>query len=690
MNSSHESHTNVFYYAVKLIVISWFVKSLFMFIPLIPSLFYFFLITIIIFVIYNSFRYILRVQSNWTYNIPIEGSLLLTKFSVKEFIDMLVQIFSIIFPLDINIHNLWFDSFRTLSNRFNYFSESYKIPLKRFWYNLLDRNDSFISRERHAIHIITSEKYDYLIVGAGTSGCILAKKLSENPKKKVVLIDYGEFPDYRKNLPIFSYMDNITPYSFGLNDKRDYQMICGDHGLKILRGTIFGGTSNASFGHYIDPPNEWWDYLNNQLSTDVFGNISNENVNSQFLSKTEFLSAFIKYFKKVAKLISVATVDAVGLYRTHCDVYGKKLTPFEEHLHPILHSRQNLIILTRTNVKQIVLESNHSQEDNNIRAIGLILEDKIVKTGLNMEHTVYGDKIILAAGSVSTPRILLKSGIGSRHKIPKSISMMVESDWVGKNVMDHYGIEMRYRLKTLTAIDLLMQEVRRLGVTKDLSGERAFQNCKSSLVTNFECGLFLKIKLPTDLEEKIPIYENTLPNLHIMFGSVDIPINLNKGIENLFAPKQVVIWILVNTMGDEERGELSFQGVSNDLTMHLHHQWNQSKRIKYILSEGIKIVKNIMSSTIIQPIVDQDMQQFEFTDANIFRTYLDIHDGCYGSIQGSCRFGMDIHDGVVGNNFSVHGTNGLYICDASVFRDLTPCPPISALTSIADICANFM
>lgn len=552
-----------------------------------------------------------------------------------------------------------------------------------------------------------------------------------------MLIEYGEYPSKEKSLMMLSTHDPVTTCGLGLtSDSDDAYNVCGSYGLSLLRGTVLGGTANGSMGHYIKPVDDYWDYLGRLLKADhfkgsfiknIFCNFvekdldSNPNANCHGLitisnpcyERNEVVNSIMKQLhyligsnkkngsdiytelqpsnKKSIPIIAEATINSIGFYKMMVASSGDKITTFSEYIENVHRRRPNLTILTKTLVKNLITEE---EDDGLVRIKGVIASDLVISAGLNQEHHLLANKVVLCAGAIATPKLLLRSGIGSKHRVPKSVTQIIDSELVGTNLTDHYGVELRYKLKSMSGIDLFMEELDKLHLTKNITPyRRTLHFSKVGLSNNFEAGAFLKIKLPDDLHRDEPDYETaSMPNIQISVSSSDIPISGSKCSDELFREKQMVVWVTINTMNDKEKGNIQVDNssLSHDLSMTINHKWSQSKRIRYLLAEGIAIVRKVMKSHSLNNLIESEIspnRDLNF-DTGELKNYIEGHDGTLNSVQGTCRFGTDITDGVIDHDFKVFGTNNLFICDASIFRDLTPSRPIPCIAVMAEILAH--
>ncbi|WP_323008052.1 GMC family oxidoreductase [Pseudorhodobacter sp.] len=291
--------------------------------------------------------------------------------------------------------------------------------------------------------------FDYIIVGAGSAGCVLANRLSANPKTRVCLIEAGAadkspFIHIPLGLALLARIRSVnwgydTAPEAALNNRRLYWP----------RGKTLGGSSSINAmiyirGHPADYAGweraagpEWgWDraqklFLRMEGNTALSaphhnkgGPLTVSNLRDVNPMSRAFIEAGIQCQFPDNPDFNGASQEGVGLFQV-TQRGGKRLSAARAFLDPV-RQRPNLTIETRAQVERVLFDGR--------RAIGVGLRGRAVR--LNP-----GGEVILSGGAVNSPQLLMLSGIGPAAELTRhGIAVLQDAPQVGENLADHLDI----------------------------------------------------------------------------------------------------------------------------------------------------------------------------------------------------------------------------------------------------------
>lgn len=292
-------------------------------------------------------------------------------------------------------------------------------------------------------------KYDYIIIGAGSAGCVLANRLSQNSSNKVLLLEAGG-PDKKLEIGIPAAFANLHRTEVDWGFSTEPQKNVNNRRLYLPRGKTLGGSSStnamayvrgnaADYDEWASLGNNGWSYNevlpyfkksehNEDIDNEYHGKDGLLNVNFPQYFQTPFVQAFVDSCKEVGipenRDYNGAQQEGAGQFQFTIK-NGKRHSTATAFLKPVL-KRPNLTVITHAMVKQIIIEGNKATGVEYI-------------TSKNKSEKVYASKeIILSAGAFQSPQVLMLSGIGNAEELKAhGIELKKELPGVGKNLQDH-------------------------------------------------------------------------------------------------------------------------------------------------------------------------------------------------------------------------------------------------------------
>jgi choline dehydrogenase len=290
--------------------------------------------------------------------------------------------------------------------------------------------------------------YDYVIVGAGSAGCVLAARLSEDPSTRVLLLEAGP-PDDADEIHIPAALNLLFQSTYDWNFQTVPQEHAAGRSIYWPRGRMLGGSSSMNAMVYIRGNRrdydtwrdsygcEGWGYAellpyflraeNNSRGASAFhgvsGPLSVQDLPYRSAQTAAFVQAAVNCGVPANDDFNGQHQDGVGFYQvTQRD--GRRCSAADAYLHPAA-DRPNLTIQPDTLVTGVIIEGD--------RAVGV----RYLHRGAEEVASAEGE-VILAGGAVGSPHLLLLSGIGpADHLREHGIPVAADSPGVGANLSDH-------------------------------------------------------------------------------------------------------------------------------------------------------------------------------------------------------------------------------------------------------------
>lgn len=314
----------------------------------------------------------------------------------------------------------------------------------------LEQGEQRLKRELPDQAQLRSE-YDFIVVGAGSAGCAVANRLSENPKWNVLLIEAGENENLLMDVPMVVHYLQAYKINWGYKTERSDKFCLGmkNNQCNWPRGKVMGGSSVLNYMVYTRGNkkdydgwaalgNYGWDYRNvshyfRKLENNIVPNIApgyHGRNGPVTISNIEFKSSSAKAFVKAGIEKGYSYVDyngpeQIGFSYVQATVAnGTRQSTNFAYLYPI-SDRKNLHVKKGSHVTKLLIDSDKNVCGVKFRSRGQTFVIKVSK------------EVILSAGAINTPQILMLSGIGpSKHLKKLGINTIVNSA-VGYNLMDH-------------------------------------------------------------------------------------------------------------------------------------------------------------------------------------------------------------------------------------------------------------
>lgn len=527
------------------------------------------------------------------------------------------------------------------------------------------------------------QRFDYIIVGAGSAGCVLANRLSANNAHSVLLIEAGGWDlnpwihiplGYGKHFenPKVNWMYSSEPDA-STAQRRIFQP----------RGKVIGGSSSINGLVYIrgqkedfdtwDPEKKYgWDYdsvlpyfkkseCNYNIRDQYHGAEGELSVSSPVethLLAESFVESGVNCGYPINKDFNGQTQEGFG----HLQMTIKKgiRSSASNAFLRGLRKRRNLTIITHGHVEKIIFQDNAAK--------GV----KLMRKGKEFEY-LCNKEIILSAGAFNTPQILQLSGIGPKDVLSrfgiKEVSIL---EGVGKNLQDHYNGRIVYKTNLKNTLnDVLTSPIKSiLEGLKYIFFRRGFLNMGSSVAAGF-------IKSKQSLKR---------PDLHIsliLFSGDKAGSKLHK-------------WsgfsIIIRLLRPKSIGQLNIKSLNPLVQPEIRMNYFSDKEDRELLVNAIKTTREIMKSKPISNLINEEYSPgSDIISDNDIENFLSTKGGISYHPVGTCKMG-DSKDCVVDYDLNVHGVKKLRIVDASIMPTITSgntnAPVIMIAEKAADLILN--
>lgn len=507
-------------------------------------------------------------------------------------------------------------------------------------------------------------QFDYIIVGAGSAGCVLADQLSADPSVNVLLVEEGRSGDtFLINMPKGfgkTLADPTTAHFYPTVNTRE-----DGGGQEVwVRGKMLGGSSGvngmvwnrgvaADYDRLAELAGEQWSWEHMRpaflaLENHASGAGGDRGVGGPIEVKSHpapspLLGAWLKAGQEMGLPLkedhSDPRQEGIGPLQWNIDAKGRRVSAAKGFLRRA-RQRPNLKVETGVRTDRVIVENG--------RAVGII---GVRDDGTAIEFRSQGE-VILSAGAIGSPRILQLSGIGSGRDLKAAgIDVLLDSEGVGRHMREHSLVMMNWRLKRMRdSVNNQFTGARLLAnVARHMAGRPNIMSFGSS-----EAAAFVKV-LP----------ESERPDSQLMYS----PYSVDAG-KGMVMEQEPGMQVYAMTLRPRSEGHVLVRSNDPAAMLEIDPKFLTDEYDRRAAVGQFRFVRNLMAQPALQPFIHGEtaFTAGAQTDAEILDLFRRYAQAGYHA-TATVRMGKD-NSAPLDGRLRLRGIEGLRVVDCSVFPEM--------------------
>ncbi|CAG4989308.1 glucose dehydrogenase [FAD, quinone]-like [Colias croceus] len=549
-----------------------------------------------------------------------------------------------------------------------------------------------IEEDRNEDVDVRDMEFDFIVIGGGTAGCVVASRLSENRKWKILLIEAGAEEPKMTLIPALTteFKGSSLDWQYSMRPKKGFCQNRIDKGCEVVQGKVLGGTSSinemayirgspADYDEWALNGNEGWSF-SQVLPYFKYseGNYDKDISKNKFFHSTQGpldvgrypyvddnVDVLLSAFNEMGyNYTDINGRNQLGFMRIQTTSYlGERVSTYTAFIEPIRKLRSNIVIITEALVTKITFE----YKGDSLKAKGI----EFIKNGTKISIRA-SKEIILSAGAINSPKLLMQSGIGPRDYLEYlNIDVLYDLP-VGGNFQDHLSVCLPVIRLARTATKINFPDK-----LKDIT--TYYTKGIGPLSANYQVVAFIESSISEVL------------------GTPDIEFRFRGHDSNMYYDKMDMC---ISLLTPKSRGQVVLNATDPVFGSPLiYPNFLKNPKDEKKLLEGIQEIVKLFDTEVFKtaeyefdpkPILNNECREHERVSEQFWLCIIRHFSAPLHNYAGTCKMGPPKDpESVVDNNLLVYGVTNLRVVDASIMpkitRGSTAAPVIMIAEKASDI-----